>query len=113
MLFKRLVEGDVQKADSAKVVVYTCPFDSAQTETKVISFILNYLQRATFCFSVLKFLFLSLCTKGSISFFLAFFYMQLGAKQVLDILDALHHKYATLHFSQICKKNVSIVLLIA
>lgn len=34
MVFKRLVEGDVQKADSAKVVVYTCPFDSSQTETK-------------------------------------------------------------------------------
>lgn len=34
MVFKRLVEGDVQKIDNAKVVVYTCPFDSSQTETK-------------------------------------------------------------------------------
>lgn len=36
MVFKRLVEGDVQKAENAKIAVYTCPFDSAQTETKVI-----------------------------------------------------------------------------
>lgn len=35
MVFKRLVEGDVQKVENAKVVVYTCPFDSTQTETKV------------------------------------------------------------------------------
>ncbi|KFM72679.1 T-complex protein 1 subunit theta, partial [Stegodyphus mimosarum] len=34
MVFKRMVEGDVQKVANAKVAVYTCPFDSAQTETK-------------------------------------------------------------------------------
>ncbi|XP_022687930.1 T-complex protein 1 subunit theta-like [Varroa jacobsoni] len=34
MVFKRTVEGDVTKQGSAKVVVYTCPFDSMQTETK-------------------------------------------------------------------------------
>ncbi|XP_035231221.1 T-complex protein 1 subunit theta-like [Stegodyphus dumicola] len=34
MVFKRMVEGDVQKVENAKVAVYTCPFDSAQTETK-------------------------------------------------------------------------------
>ncbi|XP_054707512.1 T-complex protein 1 subunit theta-like [Uloborus diversus] len=34
MVFKRMVEGDIQKIDNAKVVVFTCPFDSAQTETK-------------------------------------------------------------------------------
>ncbi|XP_042895287.1 T-complex protein 1 subunit theta [Parasteatoda tepidariorum] len=34
MVFKRLVEGDIQKITDAKVAVYTCPFDFAQTETK-------------------------------------------------------------------------------
>jgi len=35
MVFKRLVEGDVSSANSAKVVVYSCPLDLMQTETKV------------------------------------------------------------------------------
>ncbi|XP_059149519.1 T-complex protein 1 subunit theta-like [Physella acuta] len=34
MVFKRLVEGDVTKVDKAKVVVFSCPLDSMQTETK-------------------------------------------------------------------------------
>lgn len=34
MVFKRVVEGDVTKQANAKVVVFTCPFDSMQTETK-------------------------------------------------------------------------------
>jgi len=34
MVFKRLVEGDVTKAENCKVVVYTCPLDIMQTETK-------------------------------------------------------------------------------
>lgn len=34
MVFKRVVEGDVTKQQNAKVVVFTCPFDSMQTETK-------------------------------------------------------------------------------
>jgi len=34
MMFKRQVEGDVGKCDSAKVCVFTCPLDSMQTETK-------------------------------------------------------------------------------
>ncbi|OQR77566.1 T-complex protein 1 subunit theta-like [Tropilaelaps mercedesae] len=34
MVFKRAVEGDVTKQSFAKVVVYTCAFDSMQTETK-------------------------------------------------------------------------------
>ncbi|KAK3696954.1 hypothetical protein RRG08_023147 [Elysia crispata] len=34
MVFKRQVEGDVTKAEHAKVVVYSCPLDSMQTETK-------------------------------------------------------------------------------
>ena len=35
MVFKRLVEGDVTKAENCKVVVYSCPLDIMQTETKV------------------------------------------------------------------------------
>ncbi len=35
MVFKRAVEGDVTKAENCKVVVYTCPLDLMQTETKV------------------------------------------------------------------------------
>ena len=34
MVFKRQVEGDIQRAQSAKIAVYTCPIDSVQTETK-------------------------------------------------------------------------------
>lgn len=34
MVFKRNVEGSVTKADEAKVVVFTCPFDISTTETK-------------------------------------------------------------------------------
>lgn len=35
MVFKRQVEGDVNKKLQAKVAVYTCAFDIMQTETKV------------------------------------------------------------------------------
>lgn len=35
MVFKRQVEGDVQKAENCKVAVYTCPLDVMYTETKV------------------------------------------------------------------------------
>lgn len=35
MVFKRQVEGDVQKAENCKVAVYTCPLDTMHTETKV------------------------------------------------------------------------------
>lgn len=34
MVFKRNVEGDVTKMEKAKVAVFTCPVDIAQTETK-------------------------------------------------------------------------------
>lgn len=34
MVFKRQVEGDITKAEKAKIAVYTCPVDSVQTETK-------------------------------------------------------------------------------
>lgn len=34
MVFKRQVEGDISKVNKAKVVVYTCPVDITQTETK-------------------------------------------------------------------------------
>lgn len=34
MMFKRLVEGDIQNIQKATCAVFTCPFDSAQTETK-------------------------------------------------------------------------------
>jgi len=34
MVFKRLVEGDVTKAEDCKVAVYSCPLDIMQTETK-------------------------------------------------------------------------------
>merc|ERR1712001_370502 len=34
MVFKRGVSSDIIKADNAKVVVYTCPVDTNQTETK-------------------------------------------------------------------------------
>ncbi|XP_076466798.1 T-complex protein 1 subunit theta-like [Babylonia areolata] len=34
MVFKRQVEGEKTKVDSAKVAVFTCPLDSMQTETK-------------------------------------------------------------------------------
>ena len=35
MVFKRLVESDITKAENCKVAVYSCPLDSMQTETKV------------------------------------------------------------------------------
>jgi T-complex protein 1 subunit theta len=34
MVFKRAVESDITKAEKCKVVVYTCPVDATQTETK-------------------------------------------------------------------------------
>jgi len=34
MVFKRQVEGDITKAEDCKVVVYSCPLDIIQTETK-------------------------------------------------------------------------------
>lgn len=34
MVFKRQVEGEVGKKTNAKIVVYTCPVDISQTETK-------------------------------------------------------------------------------
>merc|ERR1719158_1431787 len=34
MVFKRGVSSDITKVDNAKVVIYTCPVDSNQTETK-------------------------------------------------------------------------------
>ena len=34
-MFKRLVEGDVNKVENAKIAVYSCPLDVTQTETKV------------------------------------------------------------------------------
>lgn len=34
MVFKRIVEGEVIKAQKAKIAVFTCPIDSVQTETK-------------------------------------------------------------------------------
>ncbi|BFZ24873.1 hypothetical protein BsWGS_27912 [Bradybaena similaris] len=34
MVFKRQVEGDVTKAENAKIAVFSCPLDSMQTETK-------------------------------------------------------------------------------
>ncbi|CAL1270899.1 unnamed protein product [Larinioides sclopetarius] len=34
MVFKKMVEGDIQKAEKASVAVFTCPFDSQMTETK-------------------------------------------------------------------------------
>lgn len=35
MVFQRGVEGEIKKVEKARVVVYTCPFDLTQTETKV------------------------------------------------------------------------------
>ena len=35
MVFKRPVEGVITKAEDSKVVVFTCPLDILQTETKV------------------------------------------------------------------------------
>lgn len=35
MVFKRLVEGDVNRVEKAKIAVYSCPLDVTQTETKV------------------------------------------------------------------------------
>lgn len=35
MVFKRQVEGDVNKASACKVAVFSCPLDLMQTETKV------------------------------------------------------------------------------
>merc|ERR1712038_1312950 len=34
MVFKRSVESNITKAEKCKIAVYTCPIDSAQTETK-------------------------------------------------------------------------------
>ena len=38
MVFKRQVEGDVNKAEKCKVAVFSCPLDLTQTETKVSYF---------------------------------------------------------------------------
>ena len=35
MVFKRQIEGDITRVENAKVVVFTSPLDSLQTETKV------------------------------------------------------------------------------
>ena len=37
MVLQRQAEGDVQKAENAKIVVFTCALDSETTETKVCS----------------------------------------------------------------------------
>ena len=34
MVFKRDIEGDIQKASDAKIAVYSCAIDISQTETK-------------------------------------------------------------------------------
>ena len=34
MVFKRGAEGSVEKAEKAKIAVYSCPFDITTTETK-------------------------------------------------------------------------------
>ncbi|XP_067945649.1 T-complex protein 1 subunit theta-like [Watersipora subatra] len=34
MVFKRIVEGEVNKVENAKIAVYSCPLDVTQTETK-------------------------------------------------------------------------------
>jgi len=39
MVFRRAVEGEITKASKCKIVVYSCPLDIMQTETKV-----NYIQ---------------------------------------------------------------------
>ncbi|XP_031553654.1 T-complex protein 1 subunit theta-like [Actinia tenebrosa] len=48
MVFKRLVEGDVNSAMDAKVVVYTCPMDLLQTETKGTVLIKNAAELKSF-----------------------------------------------------------------
>jgi len=35
MVFRRGAEGEVKESNNAKVVVFACPFDLTQTETKV------------------------------------------------------------------------------
>ena len=35
MVFKRAVEGEINKASNCKIAVYSCPLDAMQTETKV------------------------------------------------------------------------------
>ena len=35
MVFKRTVEGEINKAKNCKVAVFSCPLDAMQTETKV------------------------------------------------------------------------------
>jgi len=42
MVFKRLVEGEVNKVENAKIAVYSCPLDVTQTETKVLCAVLLY-----------------------------------------------------------------------
>lgn len=37
MVFKRGAEGEVKRAENARVAVFTCPFDLTQTETKASS----------------------------------------------------------------------------
>ncbi|XP_064627629.1 T-complex protein 1 subunit theta-like [Lineus longissimus] len=34
MVFKRIIESDINKVDNVKIAVYSCPLDSMQTETK-------------------------------------------------------------------------------
>ena len=35
MVFKRMVEGEINKVEKAKIAVFSCPLDVTQTETKV------------------------------------------------------------------------------
>lgn len=36
MVFKKEAEGDITSVKDAKIAVFSCPFDSTVTETKVI-----------------------------------------------------------------------------
>ena len=95
MVFKREVEGNITKVKDAKVVVFSCPFDSMATETKVqlnYEYIVQYILRSSniICFSLFGSCFHKwksiLCFFNSHNFLVNFYQYCLSTRHVCDIL---------------------------
>ena len=50
MVFQREAEGDIRKVENAKIAAFSCPLDSATTETKVFDILPSHL----FCIYMLQ-----------------------------------------------------------
>ena len=50
MVFKKEAEGDVTSVKDAKIAVYSCPFDSMVTETKVMNTVMKRFLRVIWNF---------------------------------------------------------------